>query len=72
LAANQISELGWIELLFVDWTTGYEVSYIAPKGRGGPSEPISIFGISIDHLPPELEPVMQIMTSVSLQRPPSG
>ena len=72
LAANQISELGWIELLFVDWTTGYEVSYIAPKGRGGPSDPISIFGMSIDHLPPELEPVMQIMTSVSLQRPPSG
>jgi hypothetical protein len=72
LAANQISELGWIELLFVDWTTGYEVSYIAPKGRSGPSEPISIFGMSIDHLPPELEPVMQIMTSVSLQRPPRG
>jgi hypothetical protein len=72
LAANQISQLGWIELLFVDWTTGYEVSFIAPKGRVGPSEPISIFGISIDHLPPELEPVMQIMTSVSLQRPPSG
>jgi hypothetical protein len=72
LAANQISQLGWIELLFVDWTSGYEVSYIAPRGRGGPSEAISIYGISLDDLPLELEPVMQIMTSVSLQRPPNG
>ena len=72
LAANQINQLGWIELLFVDWTSGYEVSYIAPKGQRGPSEPISIYGIGIDQLPPQLEPVMQIMTSISLQRPPSG
>jgi hypothetical protein len=72
LAANQINQLGWIELLFVDWTSGYEVSYIAPKGRGEQSEPISIYGIGIDQLPPQLEPVMQIMTSASLQRPPSG
>jgi hypothetical protein len=71
LAANQINQLGWIELLFVDWTSGYEVSYIAPKGRGGPGEPISIYGISLDNLPPQLEPVMQIMTSVSLQRLPA-
>lgn len=67
LAANQINQLGWIQLLFVDWTSGYEVSYVAPKGRGGPSEPISIFGIGLDNLPPELEPIMQIMTSVNLQ-----
>jgi hypothetical protein len=72
LAANQINQLGWIELLFVDWTSGYEVSYIAPKGHRGPSEPISIYGIGIDQLPPQLEPVMQIMTSISLQRPPTG
>jgi hypothetical protein len=72
LAANQINQLGWIELLFVDWTSGYEVSYIAPKGQRGPSEPISIYGIGFDQLPPQLEPVMQIMTSISLQRPPSG
>jgi hypothetical protein len=72
LAANQVNQLGWIELLFVDWTSGYEVSYIAPKGQRGPSEPISIYGIGIDQLPPQLEPVMQIMTSISLQRPPSG
>jgi hypothetical protein len=72
LAANQINQLGWIELFFVDWTSGYEVTYIAPKERGGPGEPISIYGISLDDLPLELEPVMQIMTSVSLQRPPSG
>jgi hypothetical protein len=71
LAANQINQLGWIELLFVDWTSGYEVSYIAPKGRGGPGEPISIYGISLDNLPPQLEPVMQIMTSASLQRLPA-
>jgi hypothetical protein len=71
LAANQINQLGWIELLFVDWTSGYEVSYIAPKGRGEQSEPISIYGIGIDQLPPQLEPVMQIMTSARLQRPPS-
>jgi hypothetical protein len=38
LAANQINELGWIELLFVDWTSGCEVTYIAPKGQRGPSE----------------------------------
>jgi hypothetical protein len=72
LAANQINQLGWIELLFVDWTSGYEVSYIAPKGRGEVVEPISIFGIGLDNLPPELEPIMQIMTSVNLQRSPSG
>jgi hypothetical protein len=72
LAANPINQLGWIEMLFVDWTSGYEVSYIAPKGRGGSSEPISIYGIGLDNLPPELEPIMQIMTSVSLQRPSSG
>ena len=72
LAANQINQLGWIELLFVDWTSGYEVSYNAPKGRGEQSKPISIYGIGIDQLPPQLEPVMQIMTSASLQRPPSG
>jgi hypothetical protein len=72
LAANQINQLGWIELLFVDWTSGYEVSYIAPKGRGEAVEPISIFGIGLDYLPAELEPIMQIMTSVNLQRPPRG
>jgi hypothetical protein len=72
LAANQVNQLGWIELLFVDWTSGYEVSYIAPKGQRGPSESISIYGIGIDQLPPQLEPVMQIMISISLQRPPSG
>jgi hypothetical protein len=72
LAANQINQLGWIELLFVDWTSGYEVSYIAPKGQRGPSEPISIYGIGIDQLPPQLAPVMQIMNSISLKRPPSG
>jgi hypothetical protein len=74
LAANQINQLGWIELFFVDWTTGYEVTYIAPKERGGPGEAISIYGIGLDNLPPQLEPIMQIMTSVSLQRQlaPSG
>jgi hypothetical protein len=72
LAANQINQLGWIQLLFVDWTSGYEVSYIAPKGRIGPSEPISIYGIGLDNLPPDLEPIMQIMASVSLQRQASG
>lgn len=72
LAANQINELGWIQLLFVDWTSGYEVSYVAPKGRGGAGESISIFGIGLDNLPSELEPIMQIMTSANLQRPPSG
>ena len=74
LAANQINQLGWIQLLFVDWTSGYEVSYVAPKGRGGGAagETISIFGIGLDNLPSELEPIMQIMTSANLQRPPSG
>ena len=72
LAANQINQLGWIQLLFVDWTSGYEVSYLVPKGQGGSGEPISIFGIGLDNLPQELQPIMQIMTSVSLQRQPSG
>ncbi len=71
LAANQINQLGWIQLLFVDWTSGYEVSYMVPKGQGGSGEPISIFGIGLDNLPQELQPIMQIMTSVNLQRPPS-
>jgi hypothetical protein len=64
--------LGWIELLFVDWTSGYEVSYIAPKGLGELNEPTSIYGIGIERLPAQLEPIMQILTSVNLQRPPSS
>ncbi len=71
LAANQINQLGWIQLLFVDWTSGYEVSYMVPKGQEGSGESISIFGIGLDNLPQELQPVLQIMTSVSLVRPPS-
>ena len=72
LAANQVNQLGWIQLLFVDWTSGYEVSYRVPKGQVGLGEPISIFGISLDNLPQELVPIIQILTSVNLQRPPSG
>jgi hypothetical protein len=68
LAANQINQLGWIQLLFVDWTSGYEVSYKVPKGQGELGEPISIFGIGLDNLPQELQPIIQIMTSVNLQR----
>jgi len=71
LAANQINQLGWVQLIFVDWTSGYEVSYMVPKGLGGSGEPISIFGIGLDNLPQELQPIMQIMTSVNLQRQPS-
>jgi hypothetical protein len=48
------------------------VSYLVPKGQGGSGEPISIFGIGLDNLPQELQPIMQIMTSVSLQRQLSG
>lgn len=72
LAANQINQLGWIQLLFVDWTSGYEVRYLVPKGQQGSGEPISIFGIGLDNLPQELHPILQIMTSVNLQRIPSG
>src|SRR5918998_4742304 len=72
LAANQINQLGWIQLLFVDWTSGYELSYRVPKGQGGSGDPISIFGIGLDNLPQELQPIIQIMTSVNLQRLPSG
>ncbi len=72
LAANQINQLGWIQLLFVDWTSGYEVTYVVPKGQGASGEPISIFGIGLDNLPQELEPILQILTSVNLQRPPSA
>ena len=55
-AANQINQVGWIQLLFVDWTSGYEVSYMVPKGQGGSGEPISIFGIGLDNLPQEFNP----------------
>jgi hypothetical protein len=72
LAANQVNQLGWIQLLFVDWTSGYEVSYRVPKGQIGLGEPISIFGIGLDNLPQELVPIIQILTSVNLQRLPSG
>ncbi|MDQ3847521.1 MAG: hypothetical protein M3261_01030, partial [Thermoproteota archaeon] len=72
LAGNQINQLGWIQLLFVDGTSGYEATYIAPKGQYGSTEPTSIFGIGLDQLPDEFRPVMQILTSASLQRPPSG
>jgi hypothetical protein len=72
LAANQINQLGWIQLFFVDWTNGYEVRYLIPRGQQGSGEPISIFGIGLDNLPQELHPILQIMSSVNLQRPPSG
>jgi len=72
LTANQINQLEGIQLLFVDWTSGYEVSYRVPKGQVGLGEPISIFGIGLDNLPQELVPILQILTSVNLQRPPSG
>lgn len=72
LAANQINQLGWVPLLFVDWTSGYELSYRVPKGQGGSGEPISIFGKGLDSLPQELQSIIQIMTSVNLQRLPSG
>jgi hypothetical protein len=72
LDVNQINQFGWIQLLFVDWTSGYKVSYMVPKGQGGSGEPISIFGIGLDNLPQELQPIMQIMTSVNLQRLPGG
>ena len=44
LAANQINQLGWIQLLFVDWTSGYESSYRVPKGEGGSGEPFLSLG----------------------------
>jgi hypothetical protein len=72
LTANQINQLGGIQLLFVDWTSGYEVNYRVPKGQVGLGEPISIFGIGLDNLPQELEPIIQILTSINLQRPPGG
>ncbi len=72
LAANQINQLGWMQLFFVDWTSGYEVSYSVPKGQRGSSEPISIFGIGMDNLPQELQPILQILTSVNVHRPPSA
>jgi type II secretory pathway pseudopilin PulG len=72
LAANEINQLGWIHLLFVDWTSGYEITYVVPKGQGASAEPISIFGIGLDNLPQELEPILQILTSANLQRPPTA
>lgn len=71
LAANEINQLGWIHLLFVDWTSGYQVTYVVPKGHGASDEPISIFGIGLDNLPQELEPILQILTSANLQRQPT-
>lgn len=56
-------------------TAGYRVTYSAPVGaeadpslRGDPrGDPIPMYGIGLDNLPPAFEPIMQIMKSVSIQ-----
>jgi hypothetical protein len=71
---NVIKSVG---LYFVDHTSGYAVTYDAPAAKEnnptlGPDprgEPIPIYGIGLDNLPPPLfDPVMQILKSVSIQR----
>ena len=56
-------------------TMGYRVTYSAPIGaEADPSliwdprgDPIPIYGIGLDNLPPAFEPIMQILKSVSIQ-----
>lgn len=72
-------KLKYIGLYFVvdDYnnTTGYRVTYSAlvgyeadPSLRSDPrGDPIPIYGIGLDNLPPAFEPIMQILKSVSIQ-----
>jgi hypothetical protein len=55
-------------------TAGYRVTYSAPAGaEADPSlmwdprgDPIPIYGIDLDNLPPSFEPIMRILESVSI------
>ncbi len=73
------NKLKYIGLYFVvenlyNSTAGYRVSYSAPAGQeADPSlrwdprgDPIPIYGIDLDNLPPAFEPIMQILESVSI------
>lgn len=72
-------KLKYIGLYFVvedlyNNTAGYRVTYSAPAGpeadpslMGDPrGDPIPIYGIDLDNLPPSFEPIMQILESVSI------
>ena len=72
-------KLKYIGLYFVveglyNNTTGYRVTYSAPAGpEADPSlrwdprgDPIPIYGIDLDNLPPAFDPIMQILESVSI------
>jgi hypothetical protein len=56
-------------------TAGYRVTYSAPAGaEADPSlmwdprgDPIPIYGIDLENLPPSFEPILQILESVSIQ-----
>lgn len=68
-----------VEDLYNNNTAGYRVTYSAPAGaEADPSliweprgDPIPIYGIDLDNLPPAFEPIMQILESVSIHHAPS-
>jgi hypothetical protein len=73
---NTIHHIG---LYFLDNTntTGYEVTYLGPRGNEDPilgpdprGEPIPVSGIGLDNLPQIFNDPIQIFNSVSIQRPP--
>lgn len=77
-------KLKYIGLYFVvenlyNNTAGYRVTYSASDGpeadpylRWDPrGDPIPIYGIDLDNLPPAFEPIMQILESVSIHYAPS-
>lgn len=63
-----------VESLYGNNTAGYRVTYSAPAGPEADSslrwdprgDPIPIYGIDLDNLPPAFEPIMQILESVSI------
>ncbi len=63
-----------VEGLYNNNTAGYRVTYSAPAGaEADPSlmweprgDPIPIYGIDLDNLPPSFDPIMRILESVSI------
>jgi hypothetical protein len=68
-----------MEGLYNNNTAGYRVTYSAPAGaEADPSlmweprgDPIPIYGIDLDNLPPSFDPIMRILESVSIYYTPA-
>jgi len=61
LSTNNRNQISSIQLIFVDYTTGYEATYI-------PSSSIPIYGTGLDNLHAAMAEPVKIINSVSITR----